>query len=76
MKKTAFEILQKKSNDAVSAIRTTIDQLKSANADIEKETQKNEQSITYLQNTNAALSGLHGDNARVISNFEALLGSN
>lgn len=76
MKKTNLEILQKKSSDAVGIIRATIEKLKSANAEIDGEHQKNEACIEHLKNTNASLDELKTTNEKVIANFENLLGVN
>lgn len=74
MKKTTLEILQKKSNDAVGIIRSTIEKLQSANDEIDRERQSNEAYIAHLQNTNIQLGDLKDTNAKVISNFNSLIG--
>lgn len=71
--KTTLELLQERSSNAVSLIRSTINELKSANTDIATAREKNLAQISFLQNTNMSLDSLQNDNERVISNFEALL---
>ena len=70
---TALERLQQKSNSAVNVIRSTIESLKAANAEIDDEHASNMVKITDLQTTNESLDSLKKSNEKVISNFEALL---
>lgn len=71
--KTTLELLQERSSNAVSLIRSTINELKGANSDIATAKESNLAQITALQATNSSLDTLQKDNERVISNFEALL---
>lgn len=68
-----LELLQARSAKAVSIIRNTINELKSANEAIEAEHQKNMEQIAHLTETNASLDTLKGDNSKIITNFENLL---
>lgn len=70
---TALETLQHKSANAVNIIRTTIDELKSANSEIEQECERNVEKIANLQSTNGSLGELRTSNEKIIANFEALL---
>lgn len=70
---TPLEVLQQRSANAVSLIRTTIDQLKETNNAIAVERANNDTMIAALSATNASLDGLKGDNEKIIANFEGLL---
>lgn len=70
---TPLEVLQQRSTNAVSLIRTTIDQLKETNNAIAVERANNDAMIAALSATNASLDGLKGDNEKIIANFEGLL---
>ena len=70
---TPLEVLQQRSANAVSLIRTTIDQLKETNNAIAVERANNDAMIAALSATNASLDGLKGDNEKIIANFEGLL---
>jgi FtsZ-binding cell division protein ZapB len=70
---TALETLQTRSANAVSLIRTTIEQLKATNDAIDQEHTSNDNKIAALNTTNASLDTLKADNAKVIANFENLL---
>lgn len=70
---TALETLQARSANAVSLIRTTIEQLKATNDAIDQEHASNDNKIAVLNTTNASLDTLKADNAKVIANFENLL---
>ena len=70
---TPLEVLQQRSANAVSLIRTTIDQLKKTNNAIAVERANNDAMIAALSATNASLDGLKGDNEKIIANFEGLL---
>ena len=72
-KKTQLEMLQAKSANAVSLIRSTIDQLKATNEAIDAEHTANDSRIAALNTTNFSLETLKADNAKVIANFENLL---
>lgn len=72
-KKTQLETLQARSANAVSLIRTTIDQLKATNEAIDAEHTANDNRIAALNTTNSSLETLKADNAKVIANFENLL---
>lgn len=72
-KKTQLETLQARSANAVSLIRTTIDQLKATNEAIDAEHTANDSRIAALNTTNSSLETLKADNAKVIANFENLL---
>ena len=70
---TPLEVLQQRSTNAVSLIRTTIGQLKETNNAIAVERANNDAMIAALSATNASLDGLKGDNEKIIANFEGLL---
>lgn len=70
---TPLEVLQQRSANAVSLIRTTIDQLKETNNAIAVERANNDAMISALSATNASLDGLKGENEKIIANFEGLL---
>ena len=70
---TPLEVLQQRSANAVSLIRTTIDQLKETNNAIAAERASNEAVIAALSATNVSLDGLKGENEKIIANFEGLL---
>lgn len=70
---SALENLQARSANAVSLIRTTIEQLKATNEAIDQEHANNDSKIAALNTTNASLDTLKADNAKVIANFENLL---
>lgn len=70
---TALETLQARSANAVSLIRSTIEQLRATNEAIDQEHAVNESKIAALNTTNASLDTLKADNAKVIANFENLL---
>lgn len=72
-KVTPLESLQNRSANAVSLIRSTIDQLKATNDAIDAEHASNDSAIVALNTTNGALEQLKADNAKVITNFENLL---
>lgn len=72
-KLTPLETLQNRSANAVSVIRSTIDQLKATNEAIDAEHAHNDSAIVALNATNGALETLKADNAKVIANFENLL---
>lgn len=72
-KLTPLETLQNRSANAVSVIRSTIDQLRATNDAIDVEHASNDAAIVQLNTTNAALESLKSDNAKVIANFENLL---
>lgn len=70
---TALKTLQQKSDSAVNIIRTTIEELKAANSEIEEERRRNVIKIVGLQSTNTSLDELENSNEKIITNFEALL---
>lgn len=70
---SALENLQARSANAVSLIRTTIEQLKATNEAIDQEHASNDSKIAALNTTNASFDTLKADNAKVIANFENLL---
>ena len=72
-KLTPLETLQNRSANAVSVIRSTIDQLKATNDAIDAEHASNDSAIVALNATNGALEALKADNTKVIANFENLL---
>lgn len=72
-KVTPLENLQNRSANAVSLIRSTIEQLKATNDAIDAEHASNDSAIVALNTTNGALEQLKADNAKVITNFENLL---
>lgn len=73
VKQNALERLQRKSNNAVNVIRSTIENLKAANVEIDDEQATNIAKIADLQTTNKSLDDLKKNNEKVISNFESLL---
>lgn len=72
-KKTSLETLQARSANAVSLIRSTIEQLRATNEAIDQEHTSNDDKIAALNTTNASLDILKADNIKVIANFESLL---
>lgn len=70
---TPLEVLQQRSANAVSLIRTTIEQLRETNNAIAAERASNEAMIAALSATNVSLDGLKGENEKIIANFEGLL---
>ena len=72
-KKTSLETLQTRSANAVSLIRSTIEQLRATNEAIDQEHTSNDDKIAALNTTNASLDTLKADNIKVIANFESLL---
>jgi hypothetical protein len=70
---TRLEALQIRSANAVSLIRSTIDQLKATNEAIDQEHASNDSKIVALSATNTSLDALKHDNEKVIANFENLL---
>lgn len=70
---SALENLQARSANAVSLIRSTIEQLKATNEAIDQEHASNDSKIAALNTTNTSLDTLKADNAKVIANFENLL---
>ena len=70
---TPLESLQIRSANAVSLIRSTIDQLKATNEAIDAEHASNDSKIVALSATNTSLDALKHDNEKVIANFENLL---
>lgn len=73
MKKTTLQVLAEKSQNAISLVLTTIEDLKSTNSAIDKEKQKNDAMIAAIQSTNSSLDELKGSNEKIIGNFEKLL---
>ena len=72
-KVTPLELLQAKSENAVSLIRNTINKLKATNEAIAAEHEANDIKIANLQTTNESLDVLKADNTKIITNFENLL---
>ena len=72
-KKTSLETLQARSANAVSLIRSTIEQLRATNEAIDQEHTSNDDKIAALNTTNTSLDTLKADNIKVIANFESLL---
>ncbi len=70
---TPLELLQARSANAVSIIRNTINELKSAHEAIDVEHASNVTKIAELTATNTSLDTLKGDNSKIITNFENLL---
>lgn len=58
VKQNALERLQRKSNNAVNVIRSTIENLKAANVEIDDEQATNIAKIADLQTTNKSLDDL------------------
>ncbi len=71
--KTALETLQTRSANAVSLIRSTIEQLRATNDAIDAEHNNNDSAIAQLTATNNSLDTLKADNIKIIANFESLL---
>lgn len=72
-KLSRLEMLQQKSTNAVSLIRSTIASLRETNEAIDDEHIRNENRIAALAQTNSSLDVLRADNEKVIANFEKLL---
>jgi hypothetical protein len=72
-KMTRLEMLQQKSANAVSLIRSTITSLRETNEAIDDEQVRNVNRIAALTATNSSLEALRTDNEKVIANFEKLL---
>ena len=72
-KVTPLELLQAKSENAVSLIRNTINKLKATNEAIAAEHEANDVKIANLQTINESLDVLKADNTKIITNFENLL---
>lgn len=68
--------IQDKTNAALHALYSTIDQLKEANDDISSEHFLNKTKIIELENQNGLLDVIKNRNEKIITNFEALLGIN
>lgn len=73
MKKTTLTKLMETSTLAVKALTDTLDVLKRTNAAIEDEKLAISTKIANLTEESNSLSDLRDKNARIISNFEALL---
>ena len=71
--KTPLESLQDRSANAVSFLRTTIEELKATNAEIDAEHANNNSAIAKLTATNESLDTLKLENIKVIASFEGLL---
>lgn len=70
---TKVEELTKASQDAISSVRRMIQSLKDTNVKIAEEQSANDDKIAQIQLDNQSLDSLKSDNAKIISNFEALL---
>ena len=66
--------IQDKTNAALHALYSTIDQLKEANDDISSEHFLNRTKIIELENQNGLLDVIRTRNEKIITNFESLLG--
>lgn len=73
---TAMQSIQDKTNAALHALYSTIDQLKEANDDISSEHFLNKTKIIELENQNGLLDVIKNRNEKIITNFETLLGIN
>ncbi len=71
--KTTLELLQERSNNAVSAIRSIITSLKSCDDEIDAAKESNIQKIADLTAENKLYDSMRASNDKVIANFENLL---
>ena len=71
--KTARELLQERSTNAVCTIRTIITSLKDASKDIAAERDANVKKMEELAEENKFYDTLEADNGKIIANFESLL---
>lgn len=73
-KKITANSLLAKSNKAVIAIRKMINDLKDTNDAIDVQKHNNVERIRAIENEQQMLDNLCGNNERIITNFEKLLG--
>ena len=71
--KSVLDTLSERSNNAISLITNTINELKDANKAIDVEHDANVSRIEELRATNNALDNLKNSNNKIITNFETLL---
>lgn len=71
--KSTLEVLQERSGNAVKLITDTIDELKNTNEAIDKEKAAISERIAALKAEDNTLTDLSKKNAKIVSNFEALL---
>lgn len=71
--RSTLEVLEERSGNAVKLITDTIDELKLTNEAIDKEKAAIAEKIAALNSESNSLSTLSAKNARIVSNFEALL---
>lgn len=69
-----MELIQEKTDKALSALYTTTEKLKEANDDISVERQSNTKKICDLEFQNCYLDTTKRRNEKIINNFERLLG--
>ena len=73
-KQNAVKYLSKQSEQVVSVIYKLISQLKDTNEKIEEEKAMNVARIKAIENDQASLSALRDSNAKILANFEGLVG--
>lgn len=73
VKKSALEVLQERSGNAVKMITDTIDELKNTNEAINDERAAIAERIAALNAEDNTLTDLSNKNAKIVSNFESLL---
>lgn len=71
--KSTLEVLQERSGNAVQLITNTIDELKNTNEAIDQEKAVISERIAALKAEDNTLTDLSKKNAKIVSNFEALL---
>lgn len=71
--KSTLEVLQERSGNAVKLITDTIEELKNTNEAIDQEKAVISERIAALKAEDNTLTDLSNKNAKIVSNFEALL---
>ena len=71
--KSTLEVLQERFGNAVQLITNTIDELKNTNEAIDQEKAVISERIAALKAEDNTLTDLSKKNAKIVSNFEALL---
>lgn len=71
--KSTLEVLQERSGNAVKLITDTIDELRNTNEAIDQEKAVISERIAALKAEDNTLTDLSKKNAKIVSNFEALL---
>ena len=72
--KSSVKKLQKRSNTALGAITQLIHSLRDTNERIEAEKALNRQKIEQIEHDQSDLDAMEVENARIVANFECLLG--